>query len=170
MSFHLFFKSIRLKIYNRLCKISPSTRPVVTAHEIRRADEIRNSQSCKNKEDSCTEYIYRIQSSVSMHEKFSPLTWKPSRAPGTPVNPRGGRRTGRRGCRPRVARYDCFAVILYWINGAGNNRARHNARMGRRPCRSGGTRTGFSVRRMRRGGGRRRRRRWSPPGVRRRTR
>lgn len=45
----------------------------------------------------------------------------------------------RRGCyRPRAARYDCFAVILYWINGAGNNRARHNARMGRRPCRSGG--------------------------------
>lgn len=76
----------------------------------------------------------------------------------------GAGRTGEEGA---VARYDCFAVILYWINGAGNNRARHNARMGRRPCRPGGTRTGFSVRRMWRGGGRHRR---SSPGVRRRTR
>lgn len=53
----------------------------------------------------------------------------------------------------RAARYDCFAVILYWINGAGNNRARHNARMGRRPCRSfvrsfGSLSVGFSVRRL----------------------
>lgn len=164
-SSHLFSKSIRLKICNRLCKISHRpTHPVVGPPiEIRRWDsEFPILQKWRRQ-------LYRVDiphSVVSADarpaRKVSPLTWKPSRAPGTPVAPpatkgRGGvGRVRRGGCRPRVARYDCFAVILYWINGAGNNRARHNARMGRRPCRPGGTRTGFSVRRMRRGGGRRR--------------
>lgn len=57
----------------------------------------------------------------------------------------------RRGGLPSAlgaARYDCFAVILYWINGAGNNRARHNARMGRHGAAVSVGRTSFSVRRM----------------------